>query len=729
MWGKTVPREISGFLRAQEHGGMIRRFLTVRHALIAAGGVLLLAIATLYILTLPPALPAYAKVMADWHPSEAWLYDRDVRLIDSERVDFRARRLAWMPLDKVSPALVESVLASEDRRFRYHDGVDWVAMGNAVRLRLTGGRSRGASTISMQVAAFLAPDLARPGARGWRDKLRQMRAARALEAGWTKDDILAAYLNLAPFRGEAQGVGAAAVSLFGKGADALSRQDALMLTALLPNPGATPEQVAARACRLGRLADCSAMRAAAASALSAARSRALDPGLAPHLAAHLLTKPGMKVMTTIDARLQRLAVIALRRQLQGLGADRARDGAVVVVDNASGDVLAYVGGVGLGSTAAAVDGADAYRQAGSTLKPFLYAQVIERGWLTAASILEDSPVQLDTASGLYVPKNYDRSFKGPVSVRSALAGSLNVPAVRALLLDGVETFRDRLWDMGYRGLTEDGSYYGFSLALGSAEVTLLEQANAYRTLANGGQWSPLRLRAEDRHESPRRIVSPQAAWIISDILSDPSARTRTFGVDSALRLPFWTAVKTGTSKAMRDNWCVGYSDRFTVAVWVGNLEGDSMKAVSGTSGAAPVWRDMMMALHAGRPGQAPPRPDGIEQRRVAFQNNVEPQRDEWFLKGTGQPALAFAPEAARRPRIVNPVAGSVYALDPDIPIDRQRMGAEVTGLVTGHRLLLDNHDLGDADARPQILAGPGMHRLALVDPSGRVVDQVRFVVR
>ncbi|HEX7783732.1 MAG TPA: biosynthetic peptidoglycan transglycosylase, partial [Sphingobium sp.] len=201
-----------------------RPHLTLRNGLLAVASVILLALATLYVLTLPPALPAYARVVADWHPSEAWLYDRDGRLIDSERVDFRARRLAWMPLDKVSPALVESVLASEDRRFRYHDGIDWVAMGNAVRLRLMGGRSRGASTISMQVAAFLAPDLARPGARGWRDKLRQMRAARALEAGWTKDEILAAYLNLAPFRGEAQGVSAAAVSLFGKGADALSRQ-------------------------------------------------------------------------------------------------------------------------------------------------------------------------------------------------------------------------------------------------------------------------------------------------------------------------------------------------------------------------------------------------------------------------------------------------------------------------------------------------------------------------
>ena len=328
-----------------------------------------------------------------------------------------------------------------------------------------------------------------------------------------------------------------------------------------------------------------------------------------------------------------------------------------------------------------------------------------------------------------VPQNYDRSFKGPVSVRSALAGSLNVPAVRTLLVDGVESFRDRLWDTGYKGLTEDGQYYGFSLALGSAEVTLLEQANAYRSIANGGWFAPLRLNATDPKGDARAILSPQAAWIVADIMADPSARAGTFGVDSALRLPFWAAAKTGTSKAMRDNWCIGFTDRYTVAVWVGNLEGDSMKAVSGTSGAAPVWRDVMIALHHGSPGKASTRPAGIEAKRVTFANNVEPPRNDWFLTGTGQSAQAFAPATARRPRITNPVSGSVFALDPDIPIDRQRMGISVTGAVAGHRLVLDRTDLGDADARPQVLAGPGVHQLALLDPGGRVIDRIRFTVR
>ena len=687
-----------------------------------------LGVITLFLLTLPPPLPTHARVVAGWQPSEAWLYDRHGALLDSERVAFKARRLAWVPLKEISPALTATVVASEDKRFDDHGGVDFLALGSALRARLEGERSRGASTITMQVAGMLSPGLARPGARGWRDKLRQMRAAWAIERGWSKAQILEAYLNLAGFRGEAQGIAAASQALFGKPPSALTANEARIVAALLPNPNAGVAEVATRACRVSARS-CDGLPQAVAVALSAERARALDPGLAPHLAARLLDKPGLRVATTLDADVQRVAATALSRQLQGLGPGRARDGAVVVVDNASGDVLAYVGGVGLGSTAAQVDGASAYRQAGSTLKPFLYGQVIEKGWMTAASILDDSPVQLDTASGLYVPQNYDRSFKGAVSVRTALAGSLNVPAVRTLLVGGVESFRNRLWDAGYRGLVEDGQYYGFSLALGSAEVTLLEQANAYRALANGGRLSPLRLRRDDARGAARPVFSPQAAWIVSDILADASARSQSFGVDSALRLPFWAAVKTGTSKAMRDNWCVGFSDRFTVAVWVGNLEGDSMKAVSGTSGAAPVWRDVMMALHRGRPGMAPSRPPGIEARRVAFTGTTEPPRNDWFLTGTAQVAQAAVPAAARRPRIVNPVSGSVFALDPDIPIDRQRMGVAVTGAVAGHRLVLDRRNLGDADSRPQVLAGPGMHRLALLDASGRVIDQVRFTVR
>lgn len=696
---------------------------------LVAAALAFLAFTALWFLTLPPPLPSYAMTRERWQPSEAWLYDRNGALIDSIRVNFEARRLAWTPLDQIATVVRTTLVAAEDKRFEDHQGVDWLAVFGSLRDRSEGRRARGASTLSMQVAAFLAPDLAAPGARGWRDKARQMRAAMVLEDHWSKDEILEAYLNLAGYRGEAQGIGAAALSLFGKTPDALGRIDALLLTALLPDPRAGPQELARRACALGQPADCPALRAGASEMLGPTRQLALDPGLAPHLSQKLLTAPGMKVKTTLDARTQRIAITALTRQLRGLGSDRARDGAVVVVDNESGDVLAYVGGVGGASTAAQVDGAGSYRQAGSTLKPFLYAQAIDRGYLTPASILDDSPVQLDTASGLYVPQNYDRDFKGPVSVRSALAGSLNVPAVRTLVLTGVDAFRDRLWDAGYRGLTEDGQYYGFSLALGSAEVTLIEQAGAYRALARGGRWSPLRIRDDDKRAAPRGVFGPQASWIVADMLADPDARARAFGLDSALRLPFWAAVKTGTSKAMRDNWCVGFSDRYTVAVWIGNLEGDSMHAVSGTSGAAPVWRDVMRALHIDHPGRAPRAPAEIERRQIAFADGIEPPRTEYFIAGTGQAVIGAAPPAARRPRITSPVAGSVYAIDPDIPLERQRMAVLLAGELVGHRLTLDRRDLGPADKKPLVLAGPGAHRLMLHDAGGKVVDSLIFTVR
>ena len=692
-------------------------------------GALALAAALLWWWAAPPPTPGYADLKAQWQSSEAWLYARNGQLLDEVRLDYNQRRLAWTPLSEISPALRRDVVLIEDHRFASHGGVDWIALGGSLRDKLQHKRRRGASTITMQTAALLWPALGRPGQRGWLDKLRQMRAAWALEDSWDKDQILEAYLNLAPFRGEAQGVAAGSLALFGQRVSALPPREAALMAALLRNPAAPAAEVAARACRLMPPADCPALQVLAEGLASSANQKVIDPALAPHLAAHLLTQPGMKVTSTIDPTVQALAVTALRHQLEGLGPTRVRDGAVVVLDNASGEVLAYVGGVGLGSTAASVDGASALRQAGSTLKPHLYAQLIERKWLTAGSILQDSPVQLDTASGLYVPRNYDNAFIGPVSVRRALANSLNVPAVRALLLDGVQDFRDRLADLGYNGLEADGSYYGFSLALGSAEVTLIEQANAYRTLANLGRWSALRLKSDDPATAPRQLLDPGAAWIVGDMLSDASARASTFGIDSALRLPFWSAAKTGTSKAMRDNWCIGYTDRYTVAVWVGNLEGDPMRAVSGTSGAAPVWRDIMIALHQGRPGRQPARPGNVTAMPVNFATGREPPRSEWFMAGTAQGEMSEAPSFARRPRITNPVSGAVYARDPDIPAGSQSVGVTITGNSADLRLALDGKLLPPSQGAPQVPLAPGSHLLALVDPAGKAIDQVRFTVR
>ena len=372
-----------------------------------------------------------------------------------------------------------------------------------------------------------------------------------------------------------------------------------------------------------------------------------------------------------------------------------------------------------------MDGVTAPRQAGSTLKPQLYALALERRLLTAASLLDDSPVDLETATGLYIPQNYDRRFRGAVSVRTAVGNSLNVPAVRALLLTGVEPFRQRLQDVGYRGIDRPGDYYGFSLALGSAEVTLLEQAAAFRALALGGRGGPLSLDPVARPETAQ-VIDPQAAAIVRELLADTAARSASFGEESGLSLPFPAAVKTGTSKAMRDNWCIGFSRRFTVAVWVGNFEGDAMIGVSGTSGAAPAWAAIMLALHDGAPPAGWALPAGVERRRVSFQPAVEPPREELFLPGTWQPVFALATPAEQAPRLVAPSDGSLIAIDPDIPPARQLLVIRSIGQRPGLFIAVDGRRLPGLPARWAPV--PGRHEISLTDGQ-TTYDRVRVTVR
>lgn len=678
----------------------------------------------------PP--PSPAEVRAGYRSSEAQLFDRHGELLQTQRMDMSGRRLQWTALDQVSPALIAAVISAEDHRFREHGGVDGRAVAGAIRDRLRGQARRGASTITMQLAAQLDASLSsKRTRRGLLQKLRQMRAARAIEATWSKDQILEAYLNLAGFRGESQGIAAAAERWFGKHPDGLTKAEAWTLAALLPSPGAPAAVVARRSCLLANLdgSDCAAQQRIAVEALSRPPSAGNSAELAPHLARRLLRQPGDRVVSTLDARTQRIALQALRAQLASLANERVRDGAAVVVDNASGDVLAYVGSAGPASRAAQVDGARALRQAGSTLKPFLYSLAIEHRWLTAASLLDDAPVALEAGPGLYLPQNYEHDFKGLVSVRTALAGSLNIPAVRTLLLTGVDRFRERLHDLGYvGGLTESGDYYGYSLALGSAEVSLLEQVNAYRTLANGGRWSPLRLQPETAAPVMRDVVSPQAAWIALDILADRGARAVTFDLEGPLSTPYRTSVKTGTSKNLRDNWCIGSTAGYTVGVWVGNFEGDAMRTVSGITGAAPAWRDIFDALEPdGAPVSGPP--DGLVHQLVRYAGGIEPGRDEWFIAGTETALVAPAAPTAARARLVSPAKGSLIALDPDIPLDRQHVVLRAEPAAAGLHLRMDGRALGDA-SQPRLWTPlPGAHRLELIDAGGLNLDLVEFSVR
>jgi penicillin-binding protein 1C len=688
--------------------------------------------ALLYLMLSAPALAVapFQSVREAWRPSYGYLLDRHGQLLSELRLDPKGRRSAWVPLEDISPALVKAVLAGEDRRFYRHHGVDWRAVGAALLGRIRGERLRGASTLSMQLAALLDFRLApHGGRRGLMQKFRQIRAAMRLEDSWSKAEILEAYVNLVDFRGENRGVGAAASALFGKRALGLDDGEAALLAALIPSPGAGPEAVGRRACAIARVAalnaSCDGLKHLAFRHPVEHQPASREPDLAPQLARRLVHVAGDSVRTSLDRDLQQKVLAALRRQLAGLTGRNVRDGAALVADNRSGEILAYVASANPGS---AVDGIQAGRQAGSTLKPFLYGLALEKRYLTAASLLSDAPLNLQTAAGLYIPQNYERDFKGLVSARTALAGSLNIPAVRVLMLVGVDRFRDRLRDFGYLGIREAGEYYGYSLALGSAEVSLSEQVNAYRALANGGRLSPLHYRPGEPVGPSFRVLDEGATFVVSDILSDRAGRAVSFGLANPLATRFWTAVKTGTSKDMRDNWCLGYSSRYTVGVWVGNFAGDSMRDVSGVSGAAPAWLEIMNALHESEPSMPPKAPASLAGRQIRFQSGLEPERREWFMAGTETGEIHLAGEHSATARIRSPADGTVIALDPDIPAANQAVFFSASPAGSAGGLALDGRALSassDYRWKPQ----PGSHRLTLVSAAGKVLDTVGFSVR
>ena len=456
---------------------------------------------------------------------------------------------------------------------------------------------------------------------------------------------------------------------------------------------------------------------------------AQGPHLAPHVARQLVKGGERSAQSSLDAKVQRVALAALGEQLAQLAGSSVADGAVLAVDNRTGEVIAYVGNNATTSTSRYVDGVHAPRQAGSTLKPFLYELALEQRLITAASLLDDSPVNLTTPLGMYVPQNYDKEFHGTVTARTALAASLNVPAVRTLMLVGTDPFVARLQSLGFRQITEDGDYYGYSLALGSAEVALWELVNAYRTLANGGAASDLTLRPRNADTFGSRVLDPSVTWIVADILSDRSARGLTFGLDNPLATRYWSAVKTGTSKDMRDNWCVGYSERYTVGVWVGNFGGAPMRNVSGVSGAAPVWLAVMNALHAGEESRVPARPEGVVVSEVAFGDGVEARRTELFLAGTETAAVHPKQALTTLPRITYPAIGSVIVLDPDIPAARQRVLFRMQPRVPGYRWRANGGEIAGRDGVALWTPQPGSNAVALVDAAGHTVDEARFEVR
>ncbi len=682
------------------------------------------------------ALPTYEEVWQSYVKSDSLLLDRHGEVLYELRTDKIRRRLDWTSLKNISPALKVTVVKAEDRRFYEHSGVDYQSMAAAIIQGLTSESLRGASTISMQLASLLNRELQPKKERKsiWQ-KGRQVIDAWEIEKNWSKEEILETYLNLVPFRGELQGVSAASRGLFGKDPHGLDQSESLILASLIRSPNASSSELVKRVSHLNKAMD---WQIGEEEIHSKVRQLFLGPNvplpraiLAPHIARQLLKgKPhGSTVISTLDNQIQRLVLDRLVHHLLPLRMQNVKDGAVLAVENQTGKVLAYVSYSGDPLSSRFVDGVQAKRQAGSTLKPFLYGLAFDQRILTPASLLDDSPLDIAVLSGIYQPRNYDSQFKGFVSSRMALASSLNVPAVKALTLVGIEPFLNKLRQMGIKGLNESGDFYGPSLALGSADVSLWELTNAYRTLANDGAWSELRLLSEENGLTKRKkVFSKETSFLISDILSDREARSITFGLENPLSTRFWTAVKTGTSKDMRDNWCIGYSRKYTVGVWTGNFSGEPMWNVSGVSGAAPIWIEVMNFLHQNDPSIKIETLPNLIRREIEFPQDIVPSREEWFIRGT-EPNSKELRIGPFRPRIIYPPSGTVIALDPDIPLELQKIFFISQPSENEFRWILNGSPMEAVGKTIPWSPKAGKFFLALADGDEKILDYVYFEVR
>lgn len=633
-----------------------------------------------------PKILSFENVRKNYSSSDLFILDREGNYLDQVRSDYKSRKLMWTELKDISQELQNQVLKSEDKNFFRHRGVDYSALVAATQQRLETQSQRGASTLSMQLLKIILPQ--KKLWNGYTGKLRQIIMAHFLDASWSKSQILEAYLNLIPFRGESIGVMAASQSLFGVLPKDLTRMDAILLSVLIRSPNASESRWIERACRQEKeLCPYFQGRLGAVRAQSFREQR-----YAPHLAARLLKNNASGVyLSSLDLNLQKAIKEKIQETLGELYAYNVRDAAVLVIENKTGEVYAYVGGAESFSKAPAVDMIEARRQAGSTLKPFIYAQNFAKGYLTPNSWIEDSPVDIVFDRGVYSPKNHDRKFYGWVKVAAALGSSLNVPAVKAYsFLDGkemLETFKN----LGFKEL-QSAEHYGPSLALGSIDVTLSELTNAYRALALGGYYGDYKFNSDVELVDTRTVFKKDIADSITQILSESSNRLYSFGLDSQLSVP-GTAVKTGTSKDMRDNWCIGYNDRFTVGVWVGNANGESMWNVMGVTGAGPIWNKTMRYLIEKYP--SPYLPKESEEIKVHQATQEKPS--------------IYAPVEIRYPK-----SGTIIAIDPDIPIEKQRVPFVTEGQSPkGYRWKVDDAEVATADKTYLWEPKKGSHKIEL----------------
>ena len=610
-----------------------------RLAKLATGGVAVLVCAAAFTWYTVPDPTADVLV---W-PVSPTLLDKNGNLINA-RLSTEQEWCLPIPLEEMGTWLPKVLVAVEDKRFHEHGGVDMLALGRAIVQNIAAGRVvSGASTISSQLVR-----LSQPRSRTVGTKLLEFVGAWKLERKLSKDQILEYYLNRAPFGGPIRGVEAAARMYFGKRAKELSLGEASLLVGLLKGPTAyRPDKnpkaaLARRQSIIAKVAEQTGFPEdlpALALEEPLPRFRPRMPDRAWHfadLAYKTLPPQGGVVRSTLDMRAQALLERALQEQLQQAGDDVTAAG--IVVDNRTAAIVAYVGNArfDMGKGSQWVDCAVAPRSPGSTLKPFVYLAALEKGYIIPATLLADTPLQL----GGEAPRNFDRRYRGPVSAYTALADSLNTPAVRVMRMVGVRDALTRLRAAGFSSLNREDADYGDSLVLGAGEITALELARAYTTLANLGLDRPLLLRmdpvnsggnksftkngirlnsgAVSKGDAPalpspsmqmlpsglatvkeqvfasstgelpqaRQLYTTAASFLVADILRDPG------------RLPFLeqliqeresapVAFKTGTSYGLRDAWTAAYNPSYTVIAWFGRAGGGADARLLGISMAAP----------------------------------------------------------------------------------------------------------------------------------------------
>lgn len=587
------------------------------------------------------------------------LYDHHGVLL-REILSDQEGRGAWVSLRDISPLFKTAIVAVEDKKFYSHPGIDLPAIARAAWDNFSQGEIvSGGSTITQQIARQLyhLP-------RRWYAKPVEALLALRLELWLSKDAILEQYLNRVPFGNQTYGVESASRLYFDKPAAHLSLSEAAFLAGLPQSPSqynpyrhfdrAKKRQlIVLQAMMKQAVLDSAGFRQARQTELKIFPAKARF--LAPHFCEMVLSNisPAQKthrdILTSLDYGLQSRIETLVAGHLKNLAAENVTNAAVLVMENKTNEIRVWIGSQDFfdEKSQGQMDGVTSLRQPGSALKPFTYGLALENGY-TAASILPDIETFATTTGGDFSVHNYDETFHGPVRLRTALACSYNVPAVRTLETLGADLLLSRLRMAGIKSLDKSAGHYGLGLTLGNGEVTLAELTNAYAALANDGLFHPLSFFAGDSafaqgkeaNSYGERIFSPQICFLLTDILSDPAARAPAFGLGGPLRLPFPCAAKTGTSKDYRDNWTVGYTTQYTVGVWVGNFDGQPMEKISGVIGAAPLFRDVFLTLHAKSDPQPFSVPQNLIRMEICPKSGKRPgpycnaRTEEWFITET-----------------------------------------------------------------------------------------------